>query len=168
MFVVSVKSSKIRIILLLLFVVIVLVCGMMFADKKVTSSAVAEGAISLRAADDKQRIAYLSQFGWDFDIEPAQVREVIIPSEFDSVYDEYNALQKRQGFDLEKYKGQIVKKWTYNINNFPGYENKTGYVQANLLIFNGNVIASDITLLGKTAKTYTIDYPEDVKNDTKN
>ena len=76
-------------------------------------------------------------------------------------------MQKKQSFDLEKYKGEIVKKWTYNVNNFPGYENKTGYVQANLLIYNGNVIAADITVLGKKAKTYVIEFPKDVENDTK-
>ena len=68
----------------------------------------------------------------------------------------YNALQKRQSLDLEKYKGQIVKKWTYNINNYPGYEDKEGKVQANLLIYNGNVIGADITILGKKAELHTI------------
>ena len=86
------------------------------------------------------------------------MKEVTIPWEFDETYIEYNALQKRQSLDLEKYKGEIVKKWTYNINNFPDYEGKTGYVQANLLIYNGNVIGADITVLGKKAQTYTIDW----------
>lgn len=160
MFVVSVKSSKIKILLGFVFVAIVGVCALFFFGKEYSSAVVAEGGISLRASNEKERTAFLSQFGWDFDTEPAAVREVMIPWEFDDIYNEYNALQKRQSFDLEKYKGQIVKKWTYNINNYPGFENKTGFVQANLLIYNGNVIASDITLLGKIPKIYTIDYPE--------
>lgn len=170
MFVVSVKSSKIRIALVFVFIAIVMVSAFFFLGKEYSSTVVAEGGISLRASDEKERIAFLSQFGWDFDTEPAAVKEVTVPWEFDEVYTEYNELQKKQSFDLEKYKGQIVKKWTYNINNYPGYEGKTGFVQANLLIFNGNVIAADITIPGKEAEMHTIDFPEqkDVKNDTKN
>lgn len=171
MFVVSVKSSKVRIILAFVFVAIVGVCALFFFGKEYSSTVVAEGGISLRASNEKERTAFLSQFGWDFDTEPASVREIMIPAEFDDIYNEYNALQKRQSFDLEKYKGQIVKKWTYNINNYPGFESKTGFVQANLLIYNGNVIASDITVLGKNPKIYTIDYPEkgkELNNDTEN
>lgn len=170
MFVVSVKSSKIRIILVFVFIAIVALSAFFFLGKEYSSTVVAEGGISLRASNEKERTSFLSQFGWDFDTEPAAVKEVTVPWEFDDVYNEYNALQKKQSFDLEKYKGQIVKKWTYNINNYPGYENKTGFVQANLLIFNGNVIAADITVYGKTAKMYTIDYPteQEAENETEN
>ena len=45
-----------------------------------------------------------------------------------------------------------MKKWTYNINNYPEYEGEKGRVQANLLIYNGNVIGADITILGKKAE----------------
>ncbi len=169
MFVVSVKSSKIRIALVFVFIAIVFLAALLFFAEEYSSTVVAEGGISLRASDEKQRTAFLSQFGWDFNVEPAQVKEVVIPAEFDELYTEYNELQKKQSFDLEKYKGQIVKKWTYDINNYPGYEGKDGYVQANLLIYNGNVIGADITVLGKKAEMHTIDYPsKEVENDTEN
>lgn len=167
MFVVSIKSSKIKIILFFVFIAIVSVCALLIFLGNKSSSAVAEGSISLRADTDKKRVAFLSQFGWDIDVDPVEVKEIMIPYEFDDVYNEYNALQKRQSFDLEKYKGEIAKKWSYNINNFPGYENKKDYVRANLLIYNGNVIAADITVLGEKAKVYEIEFPKDVKNDTK-
>lgn len=160
MFVVSVKSSKVKIILGIVFVCIVALISFIFMGKEYSSAVVSEGGISLRASDEKERIAFLSQFGWDFDTEPLEVREIIIPSEFDTAYTEYNALQKRQSFDLEKYKGQVVKRWTYNINNYPGYEGKKDFVQANLLIFNGNVIGADITVFGDETKIYTVDFPD--------
>lgn len=159
MFVVSVKSSKIRIVLYVVMAAIVILMAILFFSKEYTSSVMTEEVISLRASNEKQRIGFLSQFGWDVDTEPAEVEEVVIPYEFDEVYTEYNDLQKKQGLDLEKYKGQIVKKWTYNVNNFPKYENKTGYVNANLLIFNGNIIGADITVKGKNARVLTIDFP---------
>lgn len=156
MFVVSLKTSRVKIILFSVFLAIIALSALLLFNAEKTSATVSEGGISLRASDYKERERFLSQFGWDFDIEPYAVKEVTIPWEFDDVYIEYNAVQKRQGFDLEKYKGEIVKKWTYNINNYPGYENKDGEVQANLLIYNGNVIGADITILGKKAEVHTI------------
>lgn len=160
MFVVSVKSSKIKIALFAFFLVSVCALSLFIFGKDYSSSVVAEGGISLRASNEKQRTSFLSQLGWDFDIEPAQVKEVIIPEEFDEIYEKYNELQKEQSFDLEKYKGEKVKKWTFDINNFPGYEGKTGYVQANLLIYKGNVIGGDITVRGKEPVMYTL-YKDD-------
>ena len=156
MFVISVKSSKIRVILIAVFIVIVVVAGVLFSTESNSSSTVSEGAISLRASDEKERTAFLSQFGWDFDVEPVEVKEVVIPYEFDDVYSDYNALQKRQSFDLEKYKGKVVKKWSYNVNNYPGYENKKDFVRANLLVYNGNVIAADITVRSEKPKMFPV------------
>ncbi len=170
MFVVSVKSSKVKFWLFLVFAAIVVICAVLFFCREYSTSVVAEGGISLRASNDKERIAFLSQFGWDFETEPAKVEEIVIPSEFDDVYNQYNAMQKRQSLDLEKYKGCIAKKWTYGINNYPGYENMPEKVQANLVIYKGNVIGADITVLGKDAQQYVVEFPQnkkDVNNDTK-
>ena len=166
MFVISVKSSKIRVILFCVFTLIVLAASVLFFAERKNSSSTAEGAISVRASDEKQRTEFLSQFGWDFDTEPVEVKEIIIPDEFDAVYEKYNDLQKKQGFNLEDYKGANAKMWTYNLNNFPGLENKKDYVQANIIIYNGNVIGADITVRGETPETYILEFPKDVKNDT--
>lgn len=167
MFVVSVKSSKIKIILFCIFTALVIVASVLFFLEKKNSSSVAEGAVNIRASDEKQRTEFLSQFGWDFDTEPVEVKEIIIPQEFDETYGKYNELQKKQGFNLEDYKGVNAKMWTYNINNFPGYENKKDYVQANIIIYNGNVIGADITVRSEKPEVYILDFPKDVKNDTK-
>ncbi len=166
MFVVSVKSSKIKIVLFCVFMSVVLVAAVLFFAERQNSSATTEGAISIRASDEKQRTQFLSQFGWDFDTEPVKVEEIIIPWEFDETYEKYNELQKKQSFNLEDYKGANAKKWTYNINNFPGYENKKDYVQANIIIYNGNVIGADITVRGEKPEVYILEFPKDVKNDT--
>lgn len=172
MFVVSVKPSKVKIILAVVFVLMTGLICFLFMGKEYSSAVISEGGISLRASDEKERTSFLSQFGWNFDTEPAEVKEVQIPSEFNTAYTEYNALQKRQSFDLEKYKGQIVKRWTYNINNYPWPEGEKGFAQANLLIFNGNVIGADITVFGDEVRIYTIDFPDlsekDVENVTEN
>ncbi len=160
MFVVSVKSSKIKMILAVIFILLVFAIAFFIFGKEYSSAVIADGAVSLRASNEKERISFLSQFGWDFDTEPTEVKEVIIPAEFDETYNKYNEMQKSQGLDLEKYKGTLAKQWTYNVNNYPGYEDKEGYVEANLLIYNGNVIAADITVLGKNPQFYTVEFPQ--------
>ena len=66
---------------------------------------------------------------------------MIIPEIFDSVYQKYNELQRAQEFDLTRYQGRRVKRWTYEVKNYPDYE---GTVVANLLIYNNTIIGGDI------------------------
>ena len=49
----------------------------------------------------------------------------------DDSYQEYLALQADQGFDLEKYAGKRVKRYTYEVLNYPTGESG---VQVNLLL----------------------------------
>ena len=55
--------------------------------------------------------------------------------------DEYLELQTAQGFDLTKYAGKRVKRYTYEITNYPSGE--TG-VQANLLIYRDKVVGGEV------------------------
>jgi hypothetical protein len=93
------------------------------------------------ASTNSGRIAFLKSFGWNVSSNPTEVVEVIIPQSFDAVYLNYNEIQKSQGYNLELYKGVRVKRWTYDISNYPG---ATG-VRANLLVYNGAVIGGDVS-----------------------
>ena len=84
--------------------------------------------------------AFLESLGWETSVEPVDVREVIIPEEWNSVFEEYNDLQKQQGFDLDKYRGKQATIYTYQILNYDGAEN----VVANLMVFDGKLIAGDV------------------------
>ncbi len=97
-----------------------------------------------RTAED--RLRFLRQFGWEVEADPLEVREVVIPAEFDQVYSGYNDIQKTLGFDLEKYRGRRVKKWEYAVTNYPdGIRN----VKATMLIRDGTVIGGDISAGGR-------------------
>lgn len=72
-------------------------------------SAAKTGELSLKASTAEERIAFLSQYGWSVEEEPLEVKEIIIPAEFDDVYEKYNAIQKEQGFDLMSYCSKRVK-----------------------------------------------------------
>ena len=90
---------------------------------------------------NEDRIAYLEQFGWTVDPEPAAVEELLIPETFDETYTQYLALQSSQGFDLTKYCGKRVKRYAYTITNYPTGE--TG-VQAGLLVYKNTVIGGEV------------------------
>lgn len=90
---------------------------------------------------NEDRVEYLRSYGWEVKEEPVATQELLIPREMDESYEEYLALQKEQGFDLEKYAGKRAKRYTYEITNYPSGE--TG-VQANLLICKNTVIGGEV------------------------
>lgn len=90
---------------------------------------------------NEERIALLKSFGWEVESEPKEETDVTIPAEFDRVMENYNAIQRSQGFDLSKYKNRDLKRYTYRVTNYPNYE---GTVYANLLVYKNRVVAGDI------------------------
>lgn len=145
MFVVSVKSDKaIKIAVCFLLVCALSIGGIIYVAKENALPASNMGGVSMRAETHEERIAFFSQFGWEIDENPTQVKEVIIPEEFDETYEMYNDIQRQQNLDLEKYKGARVKMWSYDILNYPGYENTDGIIRGNILVYEGIVIGGDI------------------------
>ena len=90
---------------------------------------------------NQDRIDYLSAYGWQVAEEPVSTQELLIPEEMDGSYTEYLALQNGQGFDLQKYAGKRVKRYTYEVLNYPTGE--TG-VQVNLLICKNTVVGGEV------------------------
>jgi len=90
---------------------------------------------------NEDRIEYLMEYGWQAKPKALAVEELLIPNKFDSSYDDYLTLQSAQGFDLTKYTGKRVKRFTYEITNHPSGESG---VQANLLIFKNTVIGGEV------------------------
>ena len=90
---------------------------------------------------NEDRVAYLESYGWQVSADPIAVEELLIPDEFDETYDQYLALQSEQGFDLTKYQGKRVKRYTYEITNYPTGESG---ILAGLLIYKNTVIGADV------------------------
>ena len=86
-------------------------------------------------------MAYLEGYGWQVLEDPLATEELRIPEEMDESYDDYLALQASQGFDLEQYAGKRVKRYTYEITNYPTGE---AGVQANLMIYRNTVIGGEV------------------------
>ena len=120
------------------------VCGILVTGSVLAGGrdAAASAAVSPKGVKtNEDRIAYLSSFGWSVSEKPVSVEELVIPEEFDETYSQYLELQASQGFDLTEYAGKRVKRYTYQVNNYPTGE--TG-VQAGLLIYKNTVIGGDV------------------------
>ena len=96
----------------------------------------------LAGNSDDERINFLKKMGYEIADAEVQEKDVVIPFEFNDVYKNYNALQKKQGFDLSKYSGCRVKNYCYELKNYQGYDK---IVYANLLIYEGKIIGGDIS-----------------------
>ena len=88
-----------------------------------------------------EQVEYLAQYGWQTAPEPSAVEELRIPDTFDESYAQYLLLQREQGFDLEQYAGKRVKRYTYQILNYPTGE--SGII-ANLLIYKNTVVGGEV------------------------
>lgn len=97
------------------------------------------------AKTNEQRLEFARSFGWEIQEEPAEVLEVIIPKEFDNVYEEYNSMQKQQGYDLSKYAGKRCKRYSYVVANHPDAQGAE--VRLNLLVCDNKVIGGDVCSL---------------------
>lgn len=118
-----------------------LACLILFLGRGEAGAASApEPQISCSAKTDEERIQFLQAYGWEVKPNPAEVMELTIPEEFNGVYEEYNQLQRRQGMDLSRYKGKRVKRWTYEITNYP----QEPQVVANLLVYEDTIIGGDV------------------------
>jgi len=90
---------------------------------------------------NEDRVAYLQAWGWQVSEQPIVTQELLIPEELDESYQDYLALQSGQGFDLEKCAGKRVKRYTYEITNYPTGE---AGVQVNLLIRKNTVVGGEV------------------------
>jgi len=110
--------------------------------KAAASGAAVSGAASPKGIKtEEDRTDYLAQWGWLTGAESVSVEELELPEEFGPEYTEYLELQASQGFDLTKYAGKRIKRYTYDVLNYPG---GTQGVQAHLLLRKNTVVGGEI------------------------
>jgi len=143
MFIFSVKSSKKKIVISIFIAILLIILFFVFFNKnsEQTTAISSIGEYKLSAKNNLERVDFLSQFGWQVKETPEESLKIIIPADFNKIYQDYNLIQKSQGLNLEKYKNKPCEKFTYNILNYPEDNN----VQVNLLVLNGLVIGGDVS-----------------------
>lgn len=162
MFVFSVKASKTKIALCFGILISVLVISLFIFNPISNYDTKTTQAASLRfntdAKDNNQIIEFLSQFGWKTSGQPAETRDISIPTVFNDTYEKYNQIQKSQGMDLKKYMGKLCKQYTYDITNYEGSDQK---VRANVLVIDGKVIGGDISSTNLDGFMHGFEKPKD-------
>lgn len=134
------KGKLAAIVLLILFVVVLLAVLLKNADAPTPGTEEKQTVSASEVRTNEDRVAYLAQFGWEVSGEPVQTQEVRIPTDPSDVFERYNDLQITQGFDLHDYAGKTVRRYVYEIENYPG----DGQYYATLLICKGAVIGGDV------------------------
>ena len=136
MFVLSMKTTRPRLIAVCALMVLLLVTVVSLSGQ---NAAVATAAPVV--ADDEARREFLADLGYEVIPDKCEVREILIPVESDPAFVAYNALQQAAGGDLTDYCGKRVKCWTYTVTNYPGEES----VQARLYTYKDKVIGGDVS-----------------------
>lgn len=124
---------------------LLLLCGAALAvgglDGGRSVDAAAPASSSGKVKTNEQRVAYLEALGWQVGAEPLAVEELLVPEEFDETYTDYLALQNAQGFDLTALRGRRIKRYTYEVLNYPTGVNG---VQASLLVYKDRVVGGEV------------------------
>ncbi len=115
------------------------------------------GEYSLMAENEAQEWEFLQQFGLTPDVDSIREDTVVIPTDFNDVYAEYNRLQVKTGLNLEPYRGVSAKRRIYTLEYFDSGDSRSdnsedniedgngGEYSVTLLVFRGRVIGGHIS-----------------------
>lgn len=155
------KGKLAAIVLLIIFVVVLLAVLLKNADAPAPAETGEEMTVTTEnVRTNEDRVAYLAQFGWEVSAEPVQTQEVRIPTDPSDVFERYNDLQIAQGFDLHDYAGKTVRRYVYEVENYPDGD---GQYYATLLICKGTVIGGDVCAAEKGGVMHGFAMPEGAK-----
>ncbi len=142
MFIYSLKASTLKFFGIICVAMVALITLIVFIPTYNVDATPVSGSINYnRIKTEEDRIEFLKQFGWEVKPTAVEQKDVKVPKEFDSIFNTYNEMQKRQGLDLSKYKGKNVTRYTYEVTNFDDYD---GTVYANIIVYKNRVIGGDI------------------------
>ncbi len=154
MFIITAKFDRKKLILGALILVVLAAAALLLLLPSDESASA--GSFDAVVKTNEQRVRYLESFGWKVSQDPIEEQAVTIPKDFSQVYAAYNALQKKQGFDLKKYAGLQAVRYTYEIANHP---TATGRVVADMIVYRGAVIAADIQCVSADGFMETLAFP---------
>lgn len=86
------------------------------------------------------RVEYLKSIKLEPDDSEVASKNIIIPERFGEVYENYNLIQRKAGFDLSRYKGKEATLYTYAL---AGEKDR----EIHLIVCDGKIIGGDIASL---------------------
>lgn len=114
----------------------VLILAAFFAPPKQDAKRVPESDCT-SASTVSERIEYFASHGWE--VEEISEKNVTIPTEFTSAYEEYALMQDKQGLPLREYAGRNAQLYVYEVKNYSPESRK---MLAELLVCDNTAIAS--------------------------
>ena len=101
------------------------------------------------------RVAFADSINCEIKEECISSKVTQIPSKFDETYKNYNEIQRKAGFDLEKYKGCKMTVYSYPVLKFRDFTAKDGAV-LNLLVIDGKIVGGDVSSVAIDGKMYPV------------
>lgn len=93
----------------------------------------------------EQAAVFLKERGFEIDESYYDEREITIPAEFSEVYSRYAEILAEGGWDLTKYRGEKVKRYTFKVLNFKGNDGEiSDNSEAHVLVRGGEIIGGDV------------------------
>ncbi|MBS7299355.1 MAG: DUF4830 domain-containing protein, partial [Eubacteriales bacterium] len=115
-------------------------------------------AFSVFAKDiNSNNIEFLASYGWIVSSTPTERTTVILPVVPDDVFNAYNKLQQEAGLNLNDYYGKHLTRYTYIVLNYPEITGET--VFANLLLYEGKIVAGDIMTVSSDGFMHSLNFP---------
>ncbi len=93
-------------------------------------------ANNIDGSTNAKRIEYIKGLGIEPDDTNVSSKQITIPQSFSEVYKEYNRLQKKAGFDLNRYKGEPATVYNYGICGSDR--------ELHLIVYKNKIIGGDI------------------------
>ena len=147
------QSKKFFTIFLIISVLLAVMCVVgleksLNGDKN-TATCDEIGEYSLKIKNDSEIEDFLNKFGVKADISDIKREKVIIPHQFNQIYEDYNKLQQKIGLDLAKFKGEKAEKLTIAVDS-----DQADF--AVLLLHDDKVIGGHLTTLEYGGKNLSL------------
>ena len=141
--------------ILLAAAALVLVTGMALLLAGCFRSAAPCEAVTLAA--NEQRVAYLESLGWQVLPEPVATMDLQLPEDLKAQWGDYLKLQTQQGMPMADCAGQVVRRFTYTVTNYPDVPDG---VQVNLFTCGDRLVGGDIIATGENGFQTGLTFPE--------
>ena len=133
-----ITKKRISNILLVTLLVITLLCLVVFK-----SSNGEKDVLLQPATETVERIAFIENMGYKVNKDiPEDSKQIEIPYVFNDIYKQYQEVQLKAAYDLEKYAGSKATLYTYSLI----YEDRTD-VYAHLIVVDDKIVGGDISAL---------------------
>ncbi|MBQ6816518.1 MAG: DUF4830 domain-containing protein, partial [Clostridia bacterium] len=99
------------------------------------------GYDSISGVDNNARINFIKSLGISVNEDVFEQKEILIPQQFNKVYENYNDTQIKAGFNLKNHLGKNAVVYRYVINSPKELNNAF----VNIIVLDGEIIGGDIS-----------------------